>query len=121
MSETPNSPEPANEPEWLNDIEDYADSQLANLDDGAACEQVHPFVERWYKKLMDEEPPASRDAVLQAMACLSSELMNSIPEDIFASLMEVLDEDEIAGWIEYVLMVGRAFEVSLKKGEFDDL
>ena len=39
----------------------------------------------------------------------------------FDKLVELMDEDELVGWIEYVLMVGRAFEISLRKGEFDDL
>jgi hypothetical protein len=37
------------------------------------------------------------------------------------SLLEYVDEDELAAWVEHVLLVGRAFEISLRKGDLDDL
>ena len=94
---------------------------LGDLGDEGSCEQVHPVVAEWYDKLMESEPPPSRDSILQAMACLSTEVASQIPDDVFDKLVELMDEDELVGWIEYVLMVGRAFEISLRKGEFDDL
>jgi hypothetical protein len=106
------------EPDWLDEFRDLANREL---EDGSACEQVHPIVERWYRDTLDSEPPESRDAVLQAMACLSTEILMHAPEDLTESILEHVDEDTLAGWIEYVLMVGRAFERSLSRGELDDL
>lgn len=107
-----------NEPEWLEEFQQLANDQLGG---GSACEQVHPIVERWYQSLGESEPPASRDSVLQAMACLSTEIMYDTPEEILDEILDVIDEDALAGFIEYVLMVGRAFEISLRSGELDDL
>lgn len=106
------------DPNWLDEFQDLANDQL---NDGSACEQVHPIIERWYEQLGATEPPASRDSVLQAMACLSTEIMNDTPEEILDEILDVIDEDTLAGFIEYVLMVGRAFESSLRAGELDDL
>ncbi|MDX2141557.1 MAG: hypothetical protein SF123_25950 [Chloroflexota bacterium] len=121
MSDKPNNPDAFDDPEWLGEFQDLANRELSNLGDGASCEQVHPVIERWYDKLMENDPPESRDSIMQAMACLSSEVMNDIPDELFEDLADVMGEDELAGWIEYVLMIGRAFEISLRKGEFDDL
>jgi hypothetical protein len=115
MSDSAENPK---DPDWLNEFEELANRELKA---GSSCEQVHPVVERWYHQILEVEPPASRDSVLQAMACLSTEIMHDAPDEISSALLEVLDEDALAGFIEYVLMVGRAFEISLQKGELDDL
>jgi hypothetical protein len=112
------SDHPTNEPNWLDEFEDMANDQLG---EGSACEQVHPIIEKWYTDLLDGEPPMSRDSVMQAMACLSTEIMIDSPEDLMNAVLEHVTEDEVAAFIEYVLMVGRAFEISLRSGELDDL
>ncbi len=112
MSETPN------DPNWLDEFQELANRELA---DGSSCEQIHPIIERWYGTLTMGEPPASRDSVLQAMACLSTEIMFDAPDDLLESVLKIVDEDTLAGWIEYILMIGRAFELALKKGDLDDL
>jgi hypothetical protein len=114
--ETKNTDEP--NPNWLDEFEELANDQLGA---GSACEQVHPIIQRWYEALGDTQPPASRDSVLQAMACLSTEIMNDTPDQILDEILDVIDEDALAGFIEYVLMVGRAFESALRAGELDDL
>lgn len=105
-------------PDWLEEFENLANDQLG---EGSSCQQVHPIVERWYTDLLQSEPPQSRDSVMQAMACLSTEVMIDTPEELLDKLMEDFSEDEIARWIEYILMIGRAFEISLRKGDLDDL
>ena len=64
------------EPDWLDEFEDLANRELG---EGSSCEQVHPIVERWYHEAMQPEPPASRDSVLQAMACLATEILYDAP------------------------------------------
>lgn len=108
----------SDDPEWLDEFQELADQQLG---DGSSCEQVHPIVERWYEKTMQSEPPESRDAVMQAMACLTTEILYNTPDNVLEAVLEHVSEDELAGWIEFVLMVGRAFESSLRSGELDDL
>ncbi len=119
---TPSNPQehptPEPKPEWLNEFEELANQQL---EDGSSCEQVHPIIAQWYENLLQSAPPDSRDSVLQAMSCLTTEIMADIPDDVFTIMLKHVDEDELAGWIEYVLMVGRAFEISLRKGDLDDL
>jgi hypothetical protein len=109
---------PSDDPEWLDEFQELADQQLG---DGSSCEQVHPIIERWYDNLMQNDPPESRDAVMQAMACLSTEILYNTPDNVLEAVLEHVSEDELASWIEFVLMVGRAFEVSLRSGELDDL
>ena len=111
-------PSPENDPHWLDEFEDLANQQL---DDGSACEQVHPVVERWFNKLMQGEPPESRPSIDQAMACLSTEILYNSPDDLVETLLRHIDEDDLAIWIEHILLVGRAFEISLQKGDLDDL
>ena len=113
--QSPSSPQ---DPKWLDEFEDLANRELA---DGSSCEQVHPVVEKWYRQLMQREPPASRDAVMQAMACLSTEILYDAPPDLLEEVLKHVDEDALASWIEYVLMIGRAFEVALHTGDLDDL
>lgn len=103
---------------WLDEFQELANDQL---DDGSSCEQVHPIIERWFAKLMEGEPPESRDSVAQAMACLATEVMYNTPDDFLEALMENVDEDDLVLWIEHLLLVGRAFEIGLRKGELDDL
>jgi hypothetical protein len=114
MSDQP----PGDHPDWLDEFEDMANKQL---EDGSSCDQVHPIVERWFHKLMEGEPPDSRPSVVQAMACLSTEVLYSSPDDVIQPLLEQIDEDNLALWIEHILLVGRAFEIALGKGELDDL
>jgi hypothetical protein len=106
------------EPEWLDEFRDLADRELGA---GSSCEQVHPVVARWYHDLLESEPPPSRDSVLQAMACLSSEILAEAPPTFINEETGQIDEDQLAGWVEYILMVGRAFEIGLRNGALDDL
>lgn len=115
MSENPN---PRKDPKWLAEFEDLANKELG---EGSACEQVHPIIEKWYTDLLEGEPPESRDSVMQAMACLSTEILFDLPDELLKPILETVDEDDLAGFIEYVLLVGRAFEIALKKGDLDDL
>jgi len=107
-----------NDPRWLDEFEDLANRQL---EDGSSCDQVHPVIEKWFHKIMEGEPPTSRPSVMQAMACLSTEILYNSPEDIVQTLLENMEEDDLALWIEHILLVGRAFEIALQKGEMDDL
>jgi hypothetical protein len=106
------------EPDWLDEFRDLANRELGS---GSSCEQVHPIIERWYRGLADREPPASRDSVLQAMACLSTEILYDAPGELREEVLKHVDEDTLAGWIEYMLMIGRAFETALRSGDLDDL
>lgn len=106
------------EPEWLEEFRALADRELGT---GSSCEQVHPIIQRWYQLLLESEPPPARDSVLQAMACLSSEVLADAPPGLFAKPPAEGEEDQLAGWVEYILMVGRAFEIALRAGELDDL
>ncbi|MBL8119978.1 MAG: hypothetical protein JNJ78_20775 [Anaerolineae bacterium] len=109
---------PPEDPRWLDEFEELANRELK---DGSSCEQVHPIVERWFEKLMQGDPPNSRDSVQQAMACLATEIIYNTPEDITEPLLEKIGEDELAVFIEHVLLIGRAFEKALDNGELDDL
>jgi hypothetical protein len=110
-----------NRPHWLDEFEDMANEDLT---EGSACKQIHPIIQRWYDNLMDGEPPASRDAVLQAIACLSSELLFDMPDRLTEALF-IDDRDvtftETSLWIQEVLMIGRAFQIALDNGDLDDL
>jgi hypothetical protein len=109
---------PQSDPDWLDEFEDMANDRLG---EGSACEQVHPIIDKWYTKLLEGEPPTSRDSVVQAMSCLATEILYDSPEDLVNAVLEKVSEDEVAAFIEYVLLVGRAFEISLRNGELDDL
>jgi hypothetical protein len=106
------------DPHWLDEFEDLANRELP---DGSACEQVHPIVEEWFHQLMAQEPPTSRPSVEQATACLTTEVINTFPDDVYEALLEQFDEDEVAAWVEQILRIGRAFEASLRDGKLDDL
>lgn len=106
--------------EWLEEIEQLAEDVLSQQET-SGCDQVHPLIRNWYVEALEEEPPASRPAVLQAMACLTTEVMTDMPESLFKLMSEHLDEDEVAMWLHEVLMIGRAFEQALQKGRLDDL
>lgn len=109
----------SNRPDWLDEFEELANDQLK---DGDACAQVHPIIETWLDKLLEDDPPESRDAVWQAMSCLTTEIIYRMtPENILDVLENNLDEDEVAMWLESVVLIGRAFQQSLENGELDDL
>ena len=76
---------------------------------------------RWFERLMEGEPPSSRDAVQQAVSCLATEVYYSTPEEVAEVLESALDEEDVILWVEQILLIGRAFESSLRKGELDDL
>ncbi len=106
-------------PKWLEEIEQLANEQLG---EGSACKQVHPIVEAWYDQLMDSAPPVSRDSVIQAIACLSTEILLDMLDEVPDSLvLDDSDETDLALWIQQILMVGRAFQQALDSGELDDL
>lgn len=104
-------------PEWLDEFENLANEQL---EAGSSCHQVHPIIEQWYASLA--EPPKSRDSVLQAMSCLSTELLTDMPDDIFEVLFDnELDYEAVVAWVQDILMIGRAFQDALSNGGLDDL
>jgi hypothetical protein len=103
---------------WLEEFEDMANERLG---EGSACKQIHPIIEAWYSKLMEGEPPESRDSVLQAIACLSTEILIDMPEDLFEVFANSVDQTEVACWVQEVLMIGRAFQMALQSGQLDDL
>ncbi len=105
-------------PEWLEEFEDLANEQLGH---GSACAQVHPIIERWFNRLMEGAPPASRPSVQQAVSCLATEVIYSTPADLLDALFDAVDEEALAIFVEHILLVGRAFEISLRNGELDDL
>ncbi|NWF70596.1 MAG: hypothetical protein HXY40_16025 [Chloroflexi bacterium] len=107
-----------NDPQWLDEFQKMADEQLG---DGSACQQIHPIVERWFEDLLEGEPPRSRPSVEQAMACLTTEVITTLPEEVQEAIAEVVDEEEFYAWVEQVLLIGRAFEMSLRSGQLDDL
>lgn len=111
-------PDHENSPDWLRPIEDLANEQLGH---GSACDQVHPIVARWFEQLMQGDPPLSRDAVQQAVSCLATEVYYSTPEEVAEGLENTLDEDDVILWVEQILLIGRAFECALRRGELDDL
>lgn len=105
--------------EWLDEFEDLANVELT---EGSACVQIHPIVEQWLDKLLEGDPPKSRDSVWQAMSCLTTEIIYKLtPENILDVLEEHVEEDEVAMWLESVVLIGRAFQKSLDAGELDDL
>lgn len=103
---------------WWDEFEDLANREL---EEGSSCEQIHPIIERWFHQLMEGEPPQSRDSVMQAMACLSTEILYNAPEELVEPLAEHIGEDELAMWVEHILLIGRAFEIALRSGDLDDL
>ena len=111
-------PTPSDSPDWLNPYEDMANEQL---EDGSSCEQVHPIVAEWFTKLMAGDPPESRGSVIQAVSCLATEVMFSSPDNLMEPLLQNATEDEIAIWIEQILLIGRALEIALHNGDLDDL
>ena len=112
------TPSPDDYPEWMKAIDEFASNQLG---EGSSCEQVHPIVARWFDKLMESDPPPSRSSVIQAVSCLATEVLYSSPDDMINPLLEQLEEDDVAVWIEQILLIGRAFEIALRNGELDDL
>lgn len=106
-------------PKWLEEFEDLANERLES---GSSCHQVHPIVEAWYNRLMQKAPPTSRDSVIQAISCLSTELITDMPENIFEALFNTdIDYEDIAAWIQEILIIGRAFQIALDNGDLDDL
>ena len=113
------TPPPSNDdPHWLDEFEELANRELP---EGSSCEQIHPIVEQWFQQVMSEEPPASRPSVEQATACLTTEVVNSFPDDIYEALLENFDEEEVVVCVEQILRIGRAFEAALREGKLDDL
>lgn len=105
---------------WLEEFEILAE-RILSQQENSGCDQVHPVIRSWYLKTMQKSPPPSRPSVMQAMACLTTEIMNDLPDHFLNVLSEHLDEEEVALWIQEILLIGRALEQSLRKGELDDL
>lgn len=118
-------PQDSNQPEdpkWLHDIQELADQILGAQENGSACEQVHPIIAEWYEQTLQKEPPEARPSVWQAISCLATEVMlDAEDDDTLSGLFENVDEDALGMWIEDILMLGRAMEIALRKGELDDL
>jgi hypothetical protein len=106
-------------PDWLEEFEILANTELT---EGTACTQVHPIVEVWLEELLAGDPPDGRDSVWQAMSCLTTEVIDKItPDDILDVLQQNFEHEEVAAWLESVLLVGRAFQIALDNGRLDDL
>lgn len=105
---------------WLDQFNELADQELG---DGSSCGQVHPIVEKWFQKWLDneEEEPPLRSSVSQAISCLTTEVLVNSPEPIMNALLEHCDEDEVYDYIQDLLMIGKLFQQSLDNGQLDDL
>ena len=118
------TPQPE-DPKWMEEIQELAEEVLGAPENGSACEQVHPIIANWYdEKLekMGDEPIEDRSSVWQAVSCLATEIMlDAESDESLEPLFTTVDEDILGMWVEYILMVGRAMEASLRDGELDDL
>lgn len=109
-----------NTPNWLEEFEQLAEEVLGEQEI-SPCHQIHPVVSEWYDETYLDEGLDLRPSVMQALACLVTEVMADMPEEIFTVLSQNLDEEEVAVWLHEVLLVGRAFEQALNSGRLDDL
>ncbi|MBZ0306198.1 MAG: hypothetical protein K8I82_09035 [Anaerolineae bacterium] len=109
-----------NDLNWLNEFEELAEEVLGEQET-PPCYQVHPLVSDWYEETFADEGLDLRSSVMQALACLVTEVMADMPENIFNILAENVDEEEVAVWLHEILQVGRAFERALNTGRLDDL
>lgn len=125
MNNQHNLPPQPEDPKWMDEIQDLAEEILGSPDNGSACEQVHPIIARWYDgqlEKMDDEPLEDRSAVWQAVSCLATEiLLDAESDESLEPLFTSVDEDTLGMWVEYILMVGRSMEASLRDGDLDDL
>ncbi|MFZ4827333.1 MAG: hypothetical protein ACOYLB_08250 [Phototrophicaceae bacterium] len=121
MSDQPYAPLP-DDPDWMENIDDYANDQLSDLETNSSCEQIHPIIANWYRETLEQAPPPASSAVWQAVSCLTTEIIQDMQED--EELEGVIDEETIAPlalWIEDILTLGRALEIALRSGRLDDL
>lgn len=109
-----------NDLNWLDEFEELAEEVLGEQET-SPCHQVHPLVSDWYEETLVDEGLDLRPSVMQALACLVTEIMADMPESIFNILSENIEEEEVAIWLHEVLLVGRAFERALNTGRLDDL
>lgn len=118
----PNENSQPEDPRWLDDIQEFANQVLGDMDDGSACEQVHPVIARWYEDTLEKEPPDARSSVWQAISCLATEIiMDAELDESLQPLFQSIDEDTLGMWVVDILSLGRALEISLQNGELDDL
>lgn len=113
------------DPKWMDEIQELAEEVLGSPENGSACEQVHPIIAQWYDthlEKMADEPLEDRSSVWQAVSCLATEIMlDAESDESLEPLFSTVDEDVLGMWVEYILMVGRSMEASLRNGELDDL
>jgi hypothetical protein len=116
-------PEPEDDqPNWLDDwFEEFSRMADRRLGEGSSCAQIHPVIERWFLGWLQKDMGPMRGSVAQALACLSTEVLNIAPKPVLDALLEHCDEDEVARWIQHVLATGKAFQAALDSGELDDL
>ncbi|MEM6529323.1 MAG: hypothetical protein AAF653_13580 [Chloroflexota bacterium] len=125
MNEQHNPQDDPQTPRWMDELQDMAERILGESDSGSACDQVHPIIAKWYDdtlERMDDEPVEDRSAVWQAVSCLATEIMmDAEADDSLRPMFDSVDEDMLGMWVEYILMMGRAMEASLRDGDLDDL
>ncbi|MGV2438004.1 MAG UNVERIFIED_CONTAM: hypothetical protein LVT10_26565 [Anaerolineae bacterium] len=121
MSDHSHTPLP-DDPDWMETLDDYANDQLSDLEMDTSCDQIHPIIANWYRETLEQAPPPASSAVWQAVACLTTEIIQGMQED--EELAGVMNEESIAPlalWIEDIITLGRAFEIALRTGRLDDL
>ncbi|NJL93564.1 MAG: hypothetical protein HC915_07455 [Anaerolineae bacterium] len=106
--------------DWLEDLDRLAE-EILSQQTTSACDQIHPIIQKWYLDTLDGDPPYARPSEMQALACLTTEIMSDMPEALFEVMSKHLDEDEVALWVHEILTLGRAFEQAVRKGDLDDL
>jgi hypothetical protein len=105
-------------PGWLEEFEDLANNVL---EEGSACNQIHPMMAAWYEAVMAGDPPESRDSIWQALQCLTTEALHDIPQAVAEVVVGEDAHEELANWVTELLLIGRAFQIALDKGQLDDL
>lgn len=107
---------------WLEEYERLAEAILGDQDTRTS-KDIHPIVKAWYEETLNTDAfVPSTQLTLQALACLTTEVMTDMPDNIFHQLFFQVEEEEIIRWVQEILILGRTFEHALKTGQlrFDD-
>lgn len=110
-------------PDWVNGdwFEEFTRLTDASLGSEPPRALYHPLVEQWYLEQLQFPPMPPPRNLADALYYLAADVLNVAPPRISRALAQIADEQAIVEWVWGILETGRAFQVALQEGKFDDL
>ena len=106
--------------DWFSEFDRFAEERLTS---STRYSDLFEYMESWYHRNLSQPIESEASPIQQALICLSTEIILSMPPDVknLFDFRHEESEEALMKWLCEVLNVGRNFEQALQIGDLDKL